>query len=51
LIERVFWKGERQADVARAFDVSGAAICKRMRRIAERGRVALAFLQGSLLLQ
>ena len=50
LIERVFWNGERQADVARAFAVSDAAVSKRMSRIAERGRIALASLLGSPLM-
>jgi DNA-directed RNA polymerase specialized sigma24 family protein len=51
LIERVFWNGERQADVARALCLSGAAISKRMSRIVERGRIALGFLRRSWLLQ
>jgi DNA-directed RNA polymerase specialized sigma24 family protein len=51
LIERIFWNDERQADVARALDLSGAAISKRMNRIVQRGRIALACLRGSLLLQ
>jgi DNA-directed RNA polymerase specialized sigma subunit len=51
LIERIFWNDERQADVARAFAVSDAAISKRMSRIAERGRIALASLRGTPLLQ
>jgi DNA-directed RNA polymerase specialized sigma24 family protein len=51
LIERVFWDGERQADVARALAVSGAAISKRMTRIMQRGQIALGFLRHSWLLQ
>src|SRR5207247_2417674 len=50
-VERVFWNDESQADIARAFNVSGAAISKRMGRIAQRGRIALAHLRGSQLLQ
>jgi RNA polymerase sigma factor (sigma-70 family) len=51
LVERVFWDGERQADVARALSLSGAAISKRMTRLIERGRLALGFLRYSWLLQ
>jgi DNA-directed RNA polymerase specialized sigma24 family protein len=51
LIQRIFWNGERQADVAREFAVSDAAISKRMSRIAARGRTALASLRGSELLK
>jgi DNA-directed RNA polymerase specialized sigma24 family protein len=51
LIERVFWGGERQADVARALCLSAAAISKRMARIVGRGQVALDFLRHSWLLQ
>lgn len=51
LVERIFWNDERQADVARALDLSGAAISKRMSRIVQRGRIVLACLRGSLLLQ
>jgi DNA-directed RNA polymerase specialized sigma24 family protein len=51
LIERVFWEDERQADVARALSVSGAAISKRMTRIMQRGQIALGFLRHSSLLQ
>lgn len=51
LVERIFWGGERQADVARALRISGAAISKRMTRIIERGRVELAYLRGNWLLQ
>lgn len=51
LVERVFFGGESQADVARDFRVSGAAISKRMTRITARGRVALAGLRTCILLQ
>src|SRR5262249_21185603 len=51
LIERVFWNGERQADVARALALSGAAVSKRMTRIMQRGQTALGFLRQSWLLQ
>jgi DNA-directed RNA polymerase specialized sigma24 family protein len=51
LVERVFFGGQSQADVARHFRVSGAAISKRMTRIVARGRVVLADLRTSILLQ
>lgn len=51
LIERIFWNGERQADVARAFSVSNVAISKRLSRIVARGRVALAALRDSPLFE
>jgi len=51
LIKRVFFGGQSQADVARHFHVSGAAISKRMTRIAARGRIALAEQRTSILLQ
>lgn len=51
LVERVFFLGQTQADVARHFKVSGAAISKRMTRITQKGRVALAGLRASILLQ
>jgi RNA polymerase sigma factor (sigma-70 family) len=51
LIERVFWDGERQADVARALSLSGAAISKRMTRIMQRGQIALGFLRHNWQLQ
>ncbi len=41
LVQRIFWQGQTQADVARSFRVSGAAISKQMARIAARGRIAL----------
>jgi DNA-directed RNA polymerase specialized sigma subunit len=45
LIARIFWDGQRQADVARAFAVSDVAISRRLNRIVARGRVALAKLR------
>ncbi len=51
VVQRIFWNDESQADVARVLRVSGAAISKRMSRIAERGRDALAMLRESVLLQ
>lgn len=51
LVERVFFAGQTQAEVARHFKVSGAAISKRMNRITQKGRIALAGLRTSILLQ
>jgi DNA-directed RNA polymerase specialized sigma subunit len=51
IVEAIFWNGTSQADVARAFKVSGAAISKRLDRIAARGQAALACLRDSALLQ
>jgi DNA-directed RNA polymerase specialized sigma24 family protein len=51
LVERVFFAGESQTQVARHFRVSGAAISKRMMRIVARGRVALDSHSTSVLLQ
>ncbi len=51
LIERVYWQGETQSEVAREFQVSGAAISKRMTRIQAMGRVALSEHQNSRFLQ
>lgn len=51
LVEKVFFDGQSQAEVARHFQVSGAAISKRMTRIVARGRIALANLRSSILLQ
>src|SRR5262249_27356859 len=45
LIERLFWDGYSQADVARSLRVSRAAVSKRMHRIVEKGRLALASLR------
>lgn len=51
LVYRLFWSGESQADIARELKVSGAAICKAVKRIIEQGRVALAPLRHSVFLQ
>ena len=42
LLTRVFWDEVPQADVARALQVSGAAISKRLRRVMEKARLVLA---------
>jgi RNA polymerase sigma factor (sigma-70 family) len=49
LVERVFWHDESQADVARAFGVSTAAVSKRMTRVLARGREALSDLGSAAL--
>lgn len=51
LIQRVFWDGETQSQVAHDFKVSGAAISKRMARIQALGRKVLAEYQNSPFLQ
>jgi|SRR5271166_3804302 len=51
LVRRVYWEDESQAAVARSFRVSAAAISKRMARIEAKGRIALAVLRNSALLQ
>ena len=51
LIHRVFWHGDTQSQVALDFQVSGAAISKRMSRIQALGRKALAAHQHSRFLQ
>jgi RNA polymerase sigma factor (sigma-70 family) len=51
LIEAVYWNGTSQTEIARDFKVSGAAISKRLSRIAALGKVALAPLRDSSLLQ
>ena len=51
VVKEIFWNGTSQADIARAFHVSGAAISKRLSRIAARGQVALACLRDSAVLE
>lgn len=51
LVYRLFWTDEKQADIARDMKISGAAVCKAVKRIIEQGRVALAPLRQSALLQ
>jgi len=51
IVLRVYWLEETQAAVARRFRISGAAISKRMSRIETKGRLALAALRHSVLLQ
>jgi RNA polymerase sigma factor (sigma-70 family) len=51
IFDRVFIGDETQAAVAHAMDISRAAITKRMHRIAQRGRIALADLQRSPVLR
>jgi len=41
IVHRVFWRGENQADVARAYGVSRAAINKTMDRICRHGALKL----------
>lgn len=47
IIMRSFWGGESQAQIARAFGVSGAAISKSMTRILLQGRQALSLYQDA----
>ena len=49
IIMRSFWRGESQAQIARACGVSGAAISKSMTRILLQGRQALSLYQDARL--
>lgn len=51
LVHRVFWDGHSQAQVARALDISGAAISKRMKVVIAKGADALGHLRGDYALQ
>jgi DNA-directed RNA polymerase specialized sigma subunit len=51
LLYRLFWSEDTQADIARDMKISGAAVCKAVKRIIEQGRVALAPLRQSAFLQ
>lgn len=51
IVEEIYWNGTSQADIARAFQVSAAAISKRLARIAERGQIALACLRDSAIFE
>ena len=42
IAERVFWRGESQASIARSYGVSGAAISKNIDKILKLGRTYLA---------
>jgi DNA-directed RNA polymerase specialized sigma subunit len=42
LVHRLFWLGETQSDVGRAWGVSRMAVSKAMKRISQIGRVKLA---------
>ncbi len=48
MVVEIYWDDANQADIARAFHVSGAAISKRLARIVARGKVALAPLRDTL---
>lgn len=47
IILRSFWKGESQAQIARSYAVSGAAISKSIGKILERGRHELSSYQSA----
>ena len=51
IVYRIFWLGETQASVARAFGVSRMAICKALKRISELGRAQLVECQHCALMQ
>lgn len=42
LVERLYWRGETQAEVARTLGVSRMAVCKASNKILARGRASLA---------
>lgn len=49
-ILRIFWLGESQAEVAKRFGVTRMAVCKMIKKVSEAGRVSLATLSDSALL-
>ncbi len=51
IVQRVFWKGETQATVARAFGVSSMAISKAMSRICRHGARQLSAFRGCEMLR
>jgi DNA-directed RNA polymerase specialized sigma subunit len=46
VVRRVFWDGERQAEVARAIGVSRMAVTKIMQKVARLGRTRLSDFQS-----
>lgn len=51
IVQRVFWQGESQANVARAFGVSSMAISKAMTRICRQGAQQLSAFRGCEMLR